>query len=71
MEYLAIGLVLLVAIEHVYILVLEMFLWSTPKGMKTFGMSKEDAIKKVKEKEIVLTPTEKELEKKATELQKK
>ena len=43
MEYLAIALVLLVALEHVYILVLEMFLWTTPKGMKTFGMSKEDA----------------------------
>ena len=43
MEYLAIALVLLVAIEHVYILVLEMFLWTTPRARKAFGMSKEDA----------------------------
>jgi putative membrane protein len=43
MEYLATGLVLLVAIEHVYILVLEMFLWTTPKARKAFGMSKEEA----------------------------
>ncbi|WP_308639796.1 DUF1304 domain-containing protein [Paenibacillus silvisoli] len=32
-----------VALEHVYILVLEMFLWSTPRGMKAFGMTKEEA----------------------------
>lgn len=43
MEYLAIALVLLVAIEHAYILVLEMFLWTTPRARKAFGMSKEDA----------------------------
>ena len=42
MEYLAIGLVLLVAIEHVYILVLEMFLWTQPRTRKIFGISKED-----------------------------
>ena len=40
MEYIAIALVLLVAIEHVYILVLEMFLWTTPKALKVFGFSK-------------------------------
>lgn len=34
-------LVALVALEHVYILVLEMFLWTTPRGMKAFGMTKE------------------------------
>ena len=27
-----------VALEHVYFLVLEMFLWTTPKGIKTFGL---------------------------------
>jgi len=35
---LAIILVALVALEHVYILVLEMFLWTTPRGMKAFGL---------------------------------
>ena len=30
-------LVALVAIEHVYILVLEMFLWTAPRTRKTFG----------------------------------
>jgi len=33
----------LVAIEHVYILVLEMFFWDKPKGMKTFGTTQEFA----------------------------
>ena len=36
-------LVALIAIEHVYILVMEMFLWQTPRGRKAFGMSKEQA----------------------------
>ena len=36
-------LVLLVAVEHVYILVLEMFLWTKPRTMKTFGTTAEDA----------------------------
>ncbi|RBA22921.1 DUF1304 domain-containing protein [Herminiimonas fonticola] len=31
----------LVAVLHVYILYLEMFLWDTPKGRKTFGLTKE------------------------------
>jgi putative membrane protein len=30
-------LVVLVAALHVYILVLEMFLWRTPRGMRAFG----------------------------------
>ncbi|SFJ13559.1 putative membrane protein [Paenibacillus sp. UNC496MF] len=33
----------LVALEHVYILVLEMFLWTTPRAMKAFGTTKEEA----------------------------
>ena len=32
-------LVGLVAIEHVYILYLEMFLWTTRKGQKAFGLT--------------------------------
>lgn len=30
-----------VAILHVYILYLEMFLWNTPKGRKAFGLTAE------------------------------
>jgi putative membrane protein len=35
--------VLLVAIEHFYILVLEIFLWEKPRTLKIFGMSPEEA----------------------------
>jgi putative membrane protein len=33
----------LVALLHLYFLVLEMFLWDKPKGMKTFGLTPEKA----------------------------
>jgi putative membrane protein len=33
----------LVALLHVYFLVLEMFLWDKPKGMRTFGLTPEKA----------------------------
>ena len=33
--------VLLVALLHVYILVLEMFLWDKPRGLKAFGLTPE------------------------------
>ncbi len=45
MAILAMILTALVAIEHVYILVLEMFLWTTPRGRKTFRNSEEMAEK--------------------------
>ena len=35
--------VALVAIEHVYILILEMFFWNKPLGMKTFSLTQEFA----------------------------
>lgn len=35
--------VALVALIHVYILILEMFLWTTPKGRKAFGLTPEFA----------------------------
>lgn len=35
--------VLLLAALHVYILVLEMFLWDKPQGRKAFGLSQEFA----------------------------
>jgi putative membrane protein len=37
------AVVALVATLHIYFLVLEMFLWQTPFGMKTFGSSPEFA----------------------------
>src|SRR5258708_12988528 len=36
-------LVALVALEHVYILVLEMFLWTKPQGLKSFNNTQEAA----------------------------
>lgn len=32
-----------VALLHLYILVLEMFLWTSPKGRKVFGLTEEFA----------------------------
>jgi putative membrane protein len=32
-----------IGLLHVYILILEMFLWTTPKGLKAFRMTKERA----------------------------
>lgn len=43
MQLLADLLVVLVALEHVYILALEMFLWHTPRAMRAFGMTPEFA----------------------------
>ncbi|QGQ97493.1 DUF1304 domain-containing protein [Paenibacillus psychroresistens] len=36
-------LVGIVALEHLYIMYLEMFLWTKPKGLKSFGMTQEAA----------------------------
>lgn len=33
----------LIGLLHIYILVLEMFLWQTERGMAAFGMTPEDA----------------------------
>ena len=43
MKTLADLLVALVALEHVYILVLEMFLWTKPAGLKAFAMKPQQA----------------------------
>ncbi len=43
MELLTKLVVLLVALLHGYFLVLEMFLWDKPKGMKVFGLTPEKA----------------------------
>jgi len=37
-------LVCLIAIIHVYFLILEMFLWDKPYGLKTFGLTREFAL---------------------------
>ena len=36
-------LVALIALEHIYILILEMFLWTTPRTRASFGMSERQA----------------------------
>ena len=36
-------LIVIVALLHLYFLVLEMFLWTTPKGLRTFRMTPEKA----------------------------
>ncbi|MDQ6720150.1 MAG: DUF1304 domain-containing protein [Candidatus Dormibacteraeota bacterium] len=36
-------MVTIVAVLHIYILVLEMFLWRTPRGLRSFGMTQEVA----------------------------
>lgn len=43
MHYIPFILVLLVALEHIYILVLEMFLWLKPRTLKVFGIAQENA----------------------------
>lgn len=43
MYWIALALTLLVALLHVYFLVLEMFLWTRPLGLKTFRNTPEKA----------------------------
>ncbi|MGH1542983.1 MAG: DUF1304 domain-containing protein [Arenicella sp.] len=43
MTIIATLLVVLVILEHCYFLYLEMFLWTKPLGMKTFGLTAEQA----------------------------
>ena len=43
MKLLGTALVVLVALEHLYFLYLEMFLWTTPKGLKIFGNTAQKA----------------------------
>ena len=43
MEYISTILVAIVALEHVYILYLEMFAWTKPSTRKAFGITKEEA----------------------------
>lgn len=43
MKFIQIFLIALVAFEHIYFMILEMFFWTKPKGLKTFGLKKEYA----------------------------
>ncbi|WP_029043486.1 MULTISPECIES: DUF1304 domain-containing protein [Cupriavidus] len=43
MKWLSLAAVALVALEHVYIMVLEMFLWDRPRGLRAFGLTQEFA----------------------------
>lgn len=43
MQIIATTATVLIALMHIYIMILEMFLWNTPKGRKTFGLTPEFA----------------------------
>lgn len=43
MKTIFIILSVIVALEHIYFLILEMFYWTKPRGMKAFKLSKEQA----------------------------
>ena len=43
MSIVATTLVALIALLHLYIMVLEMFLWTTPRALKAFGLTPEFA----------------------------
>lgn len=43
MEILTTIIILLVALLHIYILILEMFLWDKPAGLRAFGQNREQA----------------------------
>lgn len=43
MSTLSIILVSLVAVEHIYILIMEMFMWTKPRTLKVFGLEKSFA----------------------------
>lgn len=48
MTTLEIILISLIALEHFYFLILEMFLWTTPKGIKTFGLKSKEFAQETK-----------------------
>ena len=41
-------LIAFVALEHFYFLILEMFLWTKPRGIKTFGLESIEYAEKTK-----------------------
>lgn len=43
MSYLQVIIVSLVACLHIYFMILEMFFWDKPRGLKAFGMKLDEA----------------------------
>ena len=43
MDILITFVIVFVALEHIYFMILEMFYWDKPKGLKAFGMKLEEA----------------------------
>lgn len=43
MKTIQLFIVALVAFEHLYFMILEMFYWDKPKGLKAFGLKLEEA----------------------------
>ena len=41
-------LILIVALEHIYFLILEMFFWTKTKGIKTFGLKSKEFAEETK-----------------------
>lgn len=48
MTLITIILIAFVALEHLYFLILEMFLWTKPKGIKTFGLKSKEFAEETK-----------------------
>jgi len=48
MKLLTTILISFVAFEHFYFLILEMFLWTKPKGIKTFGLKSKEFAEETK-----------------------
>ncbi|MEZ4803304.1 MAG: DUF1304 domain-containing protein [Gelidibacter sp.] len=48
MKTLQLVLILIIAIEHLYFLALEMFLWTKPKGIKAFGLKTKEFAEETK-----------------------
>ena len=48
MNTISIILIAFIAFEHLYFLVLEMFLWTKPKGIKTFGLKSKEFAEETK-----------------------
>ncbi|NNC51214.1 MAG: DUF1304 domain-containing protein [Flaviramulus sp.] len=42
MTILTIVLIVFIALEHIYFLILEMFFWTKPKGIKAFGLKSKE-----------------------------
>ncbi len=43
MHIISIILILIISLLHIYFLILEVFLWDKPKGLKTFGLKQDFA----------------------------